>query len=188
MGWTSSPRYYNPTALRRIYASEFNPEKVNVVGWCGGWLKCIDKVNDRPFLVCVLVRRVGKYEYAYKDMDSTEGPYYFNLAAVKWLKRELAKRNMEPYNQYEADLILRHERKERQDKYMKSLNRGDELVACTEFHCTNGADFRVGDKFILDYIHRNRFHVRTPSGTQYALSRECFCRSPFADYPVAVVA
>lgn len=188
MGWTSSPRYYNPTALRRIYASDFNPEKVTVVGWCGSWLKCIDKANDRPFLVCVLVRRFGKGEYGYKDIDSTSGPYYFNLAAVKWLKRELAKRNMEPYNRSEAELILRHDRKERLDKYIKSLNRGQELTVIDGFRCTNGAEFRVGDKFIFEYFDRGRIHVRTATGSRYRLTTGCFFRSPFDDYPLAVVA
>lgn len=188
MGWTSSPRYYNPTALRRIYATEFNPEKVTVVGWCGSWLKCIDKANDRPFLICVLVSRFRKNEYGYKDICSSSGPYYFNQAAVKWLKRELAKRNMEPYNQCEADLILRHDRKERQDKYIKSLTRGHELTVIDDFSCTNGAEFHVGDKFIFEYFDRGLVHVRTATGMRYRLSKECFFRSPMDDYPLAVVA
>ena len=182
MGWTSSPRYYNPTALRRIYATEFNPEKVTVVGWCGGWLKCINKLNDRPFLVCVLVRRVNKNEYAYKDMDSSEGPYYFNINAVKWLKRELAKRNMEPYNQYEADLILRHDRKERQDKYIKSLTRGHELTVIDDFSCTNGAEF-MGSLVLMVFL----FMVWTvlsvlmfqPTDDSCGLSRLLDCRVKF---------
>lgn len=187
MGWTSSSRYYNPTALRRQYAAEFNPAKVTVVGWCGSWLKCIDKANDRPFLVCVLVRRFSKHEYGYKDMDSTEGPCEFNIAAVKWLKKELAKRHMEPFNQNEAILILRHERKERQDKYIKTLKYGHELTVIDGFRCTNGAEFKVGDKFIFEYFDRGLVHVKTPTGAQYRLTKGCFFRSPFADYPVAVV-
>ena len=121
-------------------------------------------------------------------MDSSEGPYYFNINAVKWLKRELAKRNMEPYNQYEADLILRHDRKERQDKYIKSLARGHELTVIDDFSCTNGAEFHVGDKFIFEYFDRGLVHVRTATGMRYRLSKECFFRSPMDDYPLAVVA
>ena len=189
MGWTSSPRWYNPTVLRREYAAGFNPEKVQVIGWSGGWLKCVHKSDDRPFLVCVLVRRFGKGEFGYKDMSSASGPYYFNQAAVKWLKRELAKRNMEPYNQYEAELILRHDRKERQEQYIKSLKNGHELTVVIDgFRCTNGAEFRVGDKFIFEYFDRGLIHVRTATGTRYRLTKECFFRSPLDDYPLAVVA
>lgn len=172
MGWTSSWKWPTPTILRKEYAAGFNPEKTKVVGWCGGWLKCIDLLHDRPFVICVLVRRFGKREYGYKDMDSTMGPYYYNMAAVMWLKRELAKRNMAPYNEWEADLILRHERKARREAAIKALKPGDELVVREEFDCTNGAHFNVGDKFKFEYFSRGRIHAR--NGYIYRLTPGIF--------------
>ena len=172
MGWTSSWKWPTPTILRKEYAAGFNPEKTKVVGWCGGWLKCIDLLHDRPFVICVLVRRFGKREYGYKDMDSTMGPYYYNMAAVMWLKRELAKRNMAPYNEWEADLILRHERKARREAVIKALKPGDELVVREEFDCTNGVHFNAGAKFTFEYFSRGRIHAR--NGYIYRLTPGVF--------------
>lgn len=187
MGWTSSPRYYNPTVLRRIYATEFNPEKVTVVGWCGGWLKCINKLTDRPFLVCVLVRRFGKNEYGYKDIESTSGPCYFNQAAVKWLKRELAKRNMAPYNIHEANLILRHERLARANAAVKSLKPGDPLTVVEEFDCTDGYTYKVGTKFTFDKLIRGRIRAKLGSYHCFRLPISTFFKISDADYPIVAV-
>lgn len=172
MGWTSSWKWPTPTILRKDYVAGINQKTTKVVGWCGGWLKCIDLLHDRPFVICVLVRRFGKREYGYKDMDSTMGPYYYNMAAVMWLKRELAKRNMAPYNEWEADLILRHERKARREAVIKALKPGDELVVRSEFDCTNGAHFNVGDKFTFEYFSRGRIHAR--NGYSYRLTPGIF--------------
>lgn len=188
MGWLSSWKWPTPTILRKDYVNNINPEYTTVVGWSGGWLKCIDKKTDRPYLICVLVRRFGKGEYGYKDMESSVGPYYYNMAAVKWLKRELAKRNMAPYNAWEADLILRHERKARRDAMVKAIKPGSELVARTDFSCTNGAEFKPGDKFILEYVSHGKFHVRTKYGMRYRLSMVCFVEPvQIDDYPLVAV-
>ena len=189
MGWTSSWKWPTPTILRKEYAAGFNPEKTKVIGWCGGWLKCIDLLHDRPFVICVLVRRFGKREYGYKDMSSDMGPYYFNMAAVNWLKRELAKRNMAPYNAWEAELILRHERKARRDAELKALKEGDELTVREgeDFECTNGARFRGGDKFKFVSFVRGKLRVADKWGGIYRLPTSTFFPNVFDDMlPVAV--
>lgn len=189
MGWTSSPRWYTPTVLRREYVKDFNPDRIKVIGWTGSWLKCIALKTDRPFVVDVMVKKFGRGEYGYKDVESSSGPYEVNQAAARWLRRELAKRNMAPANDWEASWLLRCERMERRAKKLASFKPGTVLKAIEDFTCTNGAEFKAGDEFTLEYIKRNKFHVRSKYGNLYRLSSWIFVeRERYDDYPVAVVA
>ena len=76
--------------------------------WCGSFLKCLHVPTNRPFVIDVMVRFFGKNEgYGYKDVESTSGPYDTNIAAARWLRRELAKRNLDPV---EESNFVKHNR------------------------------------------------------------------------------
>ncbi len=70
MGWTSSYKWYNPSVLRKEYAEDIaRSGKFTVVGWEGSWLKVINNQSNRPFVIDVMVRKFGKDEYGYKDVE-----------------------------------------------------------------------------------------------------------------------
>lgn len=188
MGWTSSWEWTTPTVLRREYVKDIKPV-YKVVGWTGSWLKLIDTRNDRPFVVDVMVRKFGHREYGYKDVASSSGPYDVSQAAANWLRRELAKRNMAPANDWEASWLLRCERMARRAKRLAELKPGTVLKVIEDFQCTDGSQYKVGDEFILEYVKRNKFYVRSKYGCRFRLSSWIFIeRERYEDYPVAVVA
>lgn len=190
MGWTSCWKWTTPTVLRSEYEDDMaRSGKIKTFGWCGSFLKCLDTQTDRPFLVDVMVHKFGKREYGYKDIDTSSGPYDTNTAAARWLRRELAKRNMAPYNDYEASWLLRCERKERQSKAIKALKGGDVLEARCDFELTNGYKYKAGDKFYVRYVKGGRVHC-TPLGCSWPvmnLAGYIFIETQLDDYPLMVV-
>ena len=190
MGWTSCYKWYTPTVLRREYEEDISRSgKIKTFGWCGSFLKCLNTQTDRPFLVDVMVHKFGKREYGYKDIDTSSGPFDTNTAAARWLRRELAKRNMAPYNAFEASWLLRCERKERQSKAIKSFKVGDVLEARCDFELTNGYEYKAGDKFDVRYVKGGRVHCTPHGGSwpQMCLSGHIFIDSRIDDYPLMVV-
>ena len=176
--------------LRREYEDDITRSgRIKSFGWCGSFLKCLDTQTDRPFLVDVMVHKFGKREYGYKDIETSSGPYDTNTAAARWLRRELAKRNLAPASAYEASWLLRCERKERQSKTVKSFKVGDVLEARCNFELTNGYKYKAGDKFDVRYVKGGRIHC-TPHGGSWpvmSLSGYIFVESQTEDYPLMVV-
>lgn len=190
MGWTSCWKWTTPTVLRREYEEDITRSgRIKTFGWCGSFLKCLDTQTDRPFLVDVMVHKFGKREYGYKDIETSSGPYDTNTAAARWLRRELAKRNMAPANAYEASWLLRCDRKERHAKVIKAIKAGDVVEARRDFELTNGYEFKAGDKFDVRSVRRGRI-LCTPHGGSWpymSLSGEIFHHMRFDDYPLMVV-
>lgn len=90
MGWTSCYKWSTPTILRCEYVEDITRSgKIQSLGWCGSFLKCIHVPTGRPFVIDVMVRKFGKREYGYKDVEGSSGPGGVNLAAARWLRREL---------------------------------------------------------------------------------------------------
>ena len=190
MGWTSCYRWYKPTVLRREYEDDMaRSGRIKTFGWCGSFLKCLDTQTDRPFLVDVMVRKFGKDEYGYKDIETSSGPFDTNTAAARWLRRELAKRNMVPYNEHEASWLLYCERKERQAKLLKKLKAGAVMAARHDFTLNSGHEFKAGDLLEVKGVKRGRVHC-TPKGASWpymSLSSDIFIPSCYKDYPLMVV-
>ena len=190
MGWTSCWKWTTPTVLRREYEEDIaRSGRIKTFGWCGSFLKCLDTQTDRPFLVDVMVHKFGKREYGYKDIETSSGPYDTNATAARWLRRELAKRNMAPANAYEASWLLRCDRKVRQAKTVKSFKAGDVLEARCDFALNNGYEFHAGDKFDVRYVKGGRIHC-TPHGGSWpfmSLSGYIFVERQTEDYPLMVV-
>jgi hypothetical protein len=190
MGWTSCWKWTTPTVLRREYEEDMaRSGRIKTFGWCGSFLKCLDTQTDRPFLVDVMVHKFGKREYGYKDIETSSGPSDTNTAAARWLRRELAKRNLAPANAYEASWLLRCDRKERQAKTVQSFKAGDVLEARCDFELNSGIQYQKGDKFDVKSVKRGRIFC-TPHGVSWpfmSLSGYIFAGLQYEDYPLMVV-
>jgi len=189
MGWTSCWNWYTPTILRREYVDDITRSgRIKTLGWCGSFLKCIHVPTGRPFVIDVMVRKFGKREYGYKAVEGASGPGDVNLAAARWLRRELDKRGLAP-DGYEADWLLRCDRKERHAKVIKSFKGGDVLEARCDFELSNGYEYKAGDKFDVRYVKGGRIHC-TPHGGSWpfmSLSGYIFVEQQTEDYPLMVV-
>jgi hypothetical protein len=190
MGWTSSYEWHSPTVLRKEYEEDMaRSGRIKTFGWCGSFLKCLDTRTDRPFLVDVMVRKFGKREYGYKDIETSSGPYDTNTTAARWLRRELAKRNMAPYTAYEASWLLRCDRMERHAKTIRSFKAGDVLEARCDFELNNGDKYKAGDKFDVRYVKGRRVFC-TPHGYSWplmTLAGYIFVEHQTEDYPIMVI-
>lgn len=191
MGWTSSYRWYSPTVLRKEYEEDMaRSGQVKTFGWCGSFLKCLDTKTDRPFVVDVMVRFFGKNEgYGYKDIESTSGPFDTNIAAARWLRRELDKRNMAPYNSFEANWLLYCDRQARRLRDLKQLKAGQVVEARKDFTLTSGKEFKAGTPLVVECTERRRV-VCYPHGESWrrmSLSADIILPQCYHDYPVMVV-
>lgn len=190
MGWTSSYRWYSPTVLRKEYEADIaRSGRVKTFGWCGSFLKCLDTQTDRPFVVDVMVRFFGKHEgYGYKDIESTSGPYDTNIAAARWLRRELAKRNLDPKH-YENDWLLYCERQARRLRDLKQLKAGQVVAARHSFELTTGKTFAAGTPLVVECVERGRV-VCYPQGESWrrmSLSSDIILPKCYHDFPLMVV-
>ena len=190
MGWTSSYRWYSPTVLRKEYEEDMaRSGKIKTFGWCGSFLKCLDVQTDRPFVVDVMVRFFGKNEgYGYKDIESTSGPYDTNIAAARWLRRELAKRNLDPVA-YENDWLLYCERQARRLRDLKQLKAGQVVAARHSFELTTGKKFSAGTPLVVECVERGRV-VCCPQGESWrrmSLSSDIILPKCYHDFPLMVV-
>lgn len=177
MGWTSSYKWYNPTVLRKEYAEDIaRSGKFTVVGWEGSWLKVINNQSNRPFVIDVMVRKFGKDEYGYKDVEGSSGPYETNQRAARWLRRELAKRGMEPEG-YEGDWLARCDRAAESTARLKSFKPGDVIEAVRSFELCDGyTKYKAGDKFRVQKVSRGKVYC-FPSNASWPymrLSKEIF--------------
>jgi hypothetical protein len=175
--------------LRREYEEDMaRSGRVKTFGWCGSFLKCLDVANDRPFLVDVMVHKFGKREYGYKDIEVSSGPYDINLAAARWLRRELDKRGIIA-EKYEADWLLSCERAERASKELKAIQPGSVIAAKRDFELNNGTKFKAGDTFDVKSVKRGKVYC-TPQGVSWPymrLSSWIFAPRRHEDYPLMVV-
>lgn len=179
MGWTSCYNWYTPTILRREYVEDITRSgNIKSLGWCGSFLKCIHVPTGRPFVIDVMVRKFGKREYGYKDVEGSSGPGDVNLAAARWLRRELDKRGLAP-DGYEADWLLRCNRKAERDAKVKALKPGTVLKVAVAFDTSGGSHFDVGEEFTVDYINGGKIfcHYRDFGRANYRLS-------PWIFYPL----
>lgn len=176
MGWTSSHQWYTPTVLRREYAAGFDPQRIKVIGWTGSWLKCISVKDDRPFVIDVMVRRFGKNEYGYKDVESSSGPYDVSQEAAAWLRRELAKRNMQPANDWEAEWLARCEAAAAKSRGIRSLKPGDTIATIRDFDCADGSHFDTGSEFVFEKAARGKIYCHRGNNYRctYRLSQNIF--------------
>ena len=190
MGWLSSYRWYSPTVLRKEYEEDIaRSGKIKTFGWCGSFLKCLHVPTNRPFVIDVMVRFFGKNEgYGYKDIESTSGPYDTNIAAARWLRRELAKRNLDPVD-FENNWLLYCTRKARHNQMLKKLTQGTKLTALRDFTITCGYKFHAGETVVVNCVSRGRI-ICTPHLSHWptmSLSSDIFIPSPYRDYPLMVV-
>jgi hypothetical protein len=189
MGWTSCYKWYSPTVLRREYEADIAKSgKIQTFGWCGSFLKCLHVPTGRPFLVDVMVRKFGKREYGYKDVEVSSGPYKVNQSAARWLRRELAKRGLTP-EYYEASWLLWCDRSARHSQWAKSLKEGDVIVARKDFTVTSGREFKAGDRFTFRRLKGGRIHC-TPEKVSWplmSLTMNIFCDSYTKDYAVVTM-
>jgi len=190
MGWTSCYRWYSPTVLRKEYEQGIaRSGKIKTFGWCGSFLKCLHVPTNRPFVVDVMVRFFGKHEgYGYKDIEGASGPYDTNIAAARWLRRELAKRNLDPES-FEHNWLLYCTRKARHNKMLKEIAPGTVLTALRDFTITGGYKFRAGEAISVISVRRGRI-ICTPHLAHWptmSLSSDIFIPSPYKDYPLVAV-
>lgn len=190
MGWTSSYRWYSPTVLRKEYEEDIAQSgRIKTFGWCGSFLKCLDTQTDRPFVIDVMVRFFGKHEgYGYKDIESTSGPYDTNITAARWLRRELAKRNLDPMH-YENDWLLYCERQARRLRDLKQLKAGQVVAARHSFELTTGKKFAAGTQLVVECVERGRV-VCYPQGESWrrmSLSSDIILPRCYHDFPLMVV-
>lgn len=177
MGWTSSYKWYKPSVLRKEYAEDLaRSGRFTVVGWEGSWLKVINNKTNRPFVIDVMVKKFGKDEYGYKDVEGSSGPYEVNQRAASWLRRELAKRGMEPEG-YEADWLARCDRAAESMARLKAIKPGDVIEAVRSFELCDGyTKFKAGDKFDVRMVKRGKVYC-FPHGSSWPymrLSKEIF--------------
>lgn len=190
MGWTSSPRWYTPTVLRQEFVKDINPDKFTVIGWIGSWLKCINKTTNRPVVANVKIRRFRKNEYGYKDVLSTSGPAEVSQSAAKWLRSELAKRNLAPANESEASWLLRCDRAARYAEQLKAIQPGSVISAIEPFETTHGYQFNVGDKFTVKKVCRRVIYCTSAvhSWAYFKLDSHLFIPMRlWDDYPLVAV-
>ena len=190
MGWTSSYHWYSPTVLRIEYEEDISRSgRVKTFGWCGSFLKCLDTKTDRPFVIDVMVRFFGKNEgYGYKDIESTSGPYDTNLAAARWLRRELDKRGMIP-DGCEHNWLLYCDRQARRLRDLKKLKAGQVVEARKDFTLTSGKEFKAGTPLVVECTERRRV-VCYPQGERWrrmSLSADIILPQCYHDYPLVVV-
>jgi len=171
MGWTSSYEWYKPSVLRKEYAEDIaRSGKFTVVGWEGSWLKVINNQTNRPFVIDVMVHKFGKNEYGYKEVESSSGPSDINQRAARWLRRELAKRGMEPEG-YEGDWLARCERAAEGDARLKAIKPGDVIEAVRDFELSDGyTKYKAGDKFDVRYVKRGMVYC-TSHGSSWPYMR-----------------
>lgn len=190
MGWTSCYRWYTPTVLRKEYEEDMaRSGRIKTFGWCGSFLKCLDTQTDRPFVVDVMVRFFGKNEgYGYKDIESTSGPYDTNIAAARWLRRELAKRNLDPVA-YENDWLLYCERQARRLRDLKQLKAGQVVAARRSFELTTGKKVTAGTPLVVEWVERSRVvcYLQGESWVRMRLSSDIILPKCYHDFPLMVV-
>lgn len=189
MGWSQQ---FNWRSAKDVYAEYIDCAKrndvIHYVGRSGAFLKCIDKRNDRPYLVQLMVHNHRNGEIYVKELDSTySGANEVNIAAADWLRRELAKRNMAPGSIYEADWLAQCERRKRLDKYIENLTPMDTLTAICDFNTTNGFHYHKGDQFQFCYKRRKKI-VCKADGIIYAFSYDVFFDTSLKDFPLVAVA
>lgn len=158
MGWTSSSSLKSSKDCMDEVRSSFR-NGFTVVGGSGNWIRVINDRTDRPFVVYVRTAK-DRYGYAYKEMDSSMGFYYYNATHARWLAKELAKRNLAPINRFEADWIVECERRKRFNAELKSIKVGSEITSIEPFSTTDGRDFKVGHKFYVTKVSRGCFHCQ----------------------------
>lgn len=190
MGWTSCWKWTTPTVLRREYEEDISRSgRIKTFGWCGSFLKCLDTQTDRPFVIDVMVRFFGKHEgYGYKDIESTSGPYDTNIAAARWLRRELAKRNLNPES-YEHHWLLYCDRQARRLRALRQLKAGQVVEARRSFELTTGKKFDAGTPLVVEWVERRRV-VCYPQGESWrrmSLSSDIILPKCYHDFPLMVV-
>lgn len=154
MGWTGT--FASSFAeMKKQYIVELTASgRIKMVSTYGNWFHCINTATDRPFVIYMLTSS-RNHEYAYKDMSSDMGFFQLNYRAASWLKRELMKRNMAPLTKYEADWILRSERKERFSKLAKIMSHGDILTLKAGFQ-TQSSTVEDGEIFTYEYVDHGK--------------------------------
>lgn len=188
MGWSQQ---VNWRSAKDVYAEYIDCAKrndvVHYVGRSGAFLKCIDKRNDRPYLVQLLVHNHRNGEVYVKELDSTyTGANEINIAAADWLRRELAKRNLAPGSIYEADWLAQCERRKRLDKYIENLTPMDKLTAIRDVTMSSGIVFEKGDQFQFLYKRRQKIICRI-AGIQCAMHYDVFFDTSLRDYPIVAI-
>ena len=176
--------------LRKEYEEDIaRSGKIKTFGWCGSFLKCLDTQTDRPFVIDVMVRFFGKSDgYGYKDIESTSGPYDTNIAAARWLRRELAKRNLDPVA-FESDWLLYCDRQARRLRDLRQLKAGQVVAARHSFELTTGKKFAAGTPLVVECVERGRV-ICYPQGESWrrmSLSSDIILPRCYHDFPLMVV-
>lgn len=90
MGWTSSYNWKSKKETIDAYLGEFTTTTVVKRYGDTGFVLCKNK-DGVPFGLVLLVRSFGKNNgFGYKDMDTSECPYYYHPKMAKDLKNELS--------------------------------------------------------------------------------------------------
>jgi hypothetical protein len=135
-----------------------------------------------------MVHKFGKREYGYKDIESTSGPADTNIAAARWLRRELAKRNLDPVD-FEHDWLLYCDRQARRLRDLKQLKAGQVVAARRSFELTTGKKFTAGTPLVVECVERSRV-VCYPQGESWrrmSLSSDIILPKCYHDFPLMVV-
>ena len=146
------------------YAKDLDPNKVEVVGVTGSWIKYIRKATNTPCALVLLMRKDEGFIW-YKAVDASEGPNELNQGVASWLKKEYAARGLTPDGDLKEWLDRCDKAKSEADRikaFAKTLVVGQRYPVKHDFEA-GPYRFTAGEEFIYWGTHprstkRHSFH------------------------------
>ena len=142
MGYISNSQWHTAKAARESYIHDMKESGYTHVKGTGQFSCWFDR-DGVPFVLVLLAKNFGRgHGYGIKDMCSTVCPYYYDISSAKWLKKQLEKLGLEPFNENERKWLENCFAVDARRQRLKQLVAGTVLTLNKDVEFTCGWEYK----------------------------------------------